>query len=119
VSSPTGTASTVLSLLPPFAPALMPVLMATGDAASWQITLAIALAVATAVGLTWLAGRIYANSVLRFGARVRFLDALRGKQPLGSGAQPTRRDRRRIMQGSRQKRAACFRMPGRTRPASQ
>ncbi|MGA2513010.1 MAG: ABC transporter permease [Candidatus Limnocylindrales bacterium] len=79
VSSPTGTASTVLSVLPPFAPVLMPVLMATGDAASWQIALAIALALATAVVLTWLAGRIYANSVLRFGARVRFLDALRGK----------------------------------------
>lgn len=79
VSSPTGTASTVLSLLPPFAPVLMPVLMATGDAASWQIALAIALAVATAVVLTWLAGRIYANSVLRSWPRVRFLDALRGK----------------------------------------
>ena len=78
-SNPTGTASTVLSLLPPFAPVLMPVLMATGDAAPWQIAVAIALALATAVVLTWLAGRIYTNSVLRFGARVRVVDALFGK----------------------------------------
>jgi hypothetical protein len=30
------------------------------------------------VGLTWLAGRVYANAALRLGTRVRFWDALRG-----------------------------------------
>jgi hypothetical protein len=30
------------------------------------------------VGLTWLAGRIYANSALHLGTRVSFRDALRG-----------------------------------------
>jgi ABC-2 type transport system ATP-binding protein len=69
----------VLSLLPPFAPVLMPVRMATGDAPAWQLISALALTLATAGVLTWLAGRIYANSVLRLGARVRVLDALFGK----------------------------------------
>jgi len=34
--------------------------------------------VGSIVGLTWTAGRIYANSALRLGTRVRFWDALRG-----------------------------------------
>ena len=69
----------VLSILPPFAPILMTVRMATGDATGWQVGLAIALIVVSIAGLTWLAGRIYANSVLRLGKRVRFRDAFRGE----------------------------------------
>ena len=53
--------------------------MATGDAAASQVALAMLLALATAGGLTGQAGRIYANSVLRVGARVRVMDALRGR----------------------------------------
>jgi len=34
--------------------------------------------VISTLGLTRIAGRIYSDSVLRFGARVRFRDALRG-----------------------------------------
>jgi ABC-2 type transport system permease protein len=79
VPDPSSRLATVLSLLPPFAPVLMPVRMATGDAAAWQVALAMLLTLATAGVLTWLAGRIYANSVLRLGARVRVMDALRGR----------------------------------------
>jgi hypothetical protein len=43
------------------------------------------LTVIAILGLTWIAGRIYSNSVLRLGARVRFRDALRGS----SGPQPS------------------------------
>ena len=70
--------STILSLLPPFAPVLMSIRMATGDVPVWQVGLAMALTLASILGLTWLAGRIYANAALRLGARVRFWDALRG-----------------------------------------
>jgi len=79
VANPSGMPSTILSLLPPFAPVLMPVLMATGEVSGLQVGLALALTLATAAALTWLAGRIYANSVLRLGARVRVVDALFGK----------------------------------------
>jgi ABC-2 type transport system permease protein len=76
---PGSTLSTVLSILPPFAPILMSVRMATGDATAWQVGLAIVLTVVSVGGLTWLAGRIYANSVLRLGGRARFMDAFRGR----------------------------------------
>jgi ABC-2 type transport system permease protein len=78
-SDPGSTLSTALSILPPFAPILMSVRVATGDATAWQVGLAIALLVVSIAGLTWLAGRIYANSVLRIGKRVRLTAAMRGK----------------------------------------
>jgi ABC-2 type transport system permease protein len=79
VPDPGSSLSTVVSILPPFAPILMSVRMATGDAAAWQVGLAIVLILVSIAGLVWLAGRIYANSVLRLGARVRFRDAFRGR----------------------------------------
>jgi ABC-2 type transport system permease protein len=52
--------------------------IATGDAQLWQVALAIVLMVASIGGLTWVAGRMYANSVLRIGKRVQLSDAFRG-----------------------------------------
>ncbi|HXR26273.1 MAG TPA: ABC transporter permease, partial [Candidatus Baltobacteraceae bacterium] len=75
---PSGPLATVCSLLPPFAPILMAVRMAATDVPLWQVGLAVALIVASIVGLTWLAGRIYSNAALRLGARVRFMEAFRG-----------------------------------------
>jgi ABC-2 type transport system permease protein len=66
------------SLLPPFAPILMAVRISVGDVPAWQVGLAIALIVASIAGLVWLAGRVYANSAMRMGSRVRFMDAFRG-----------------------------------------
>jgi hypothetical protein len=43
-----------------------------------QVGLRLAMTVASIVGLTWLAGRVYANAALRLGTRVRFRDAFRG-----------------------------------------
>jgi ABC-2 type transport system permease protein len=70
-------ATTVLSLLPPFAPVLMPLRLDSGDAPLWQALLSVVLALAGIAALTLVAGRIYANSVLRIGARIRLSDALR------------------------------------------
>jgi ABC-2 type transport system permease protein len=67
----------LLSLIPFFAPMLMPVRIAMGSATDWQMWLSLGLAVATAIGLAWLAGRIYGNAVLRAGAKVKLRDALR------------------------------------------
>jgi ABC-2 type transport system permease protein len=83
--NPTGPLATVCSLLPPFAPVLMAVRMASSDVALWQVGLAAVLTIASIAGLTWLAGRVYANAALRLGTRVRFRDALRGP----SGPQPS------------------------------
>ncbi len=78
LANPTGPVVAVASVLPPFAPILMAVRMSGGDVPAWQIGLALALTVVAIVGLTWLAGRVYANSAMRIGARVRFMDAFRG-----------------------------------------
>ncbi len=76
--SPNGTATTVLSLLPPFAPILMPGRIALGVAPGWQILVAVLLMVGSVGLLAWLGGRIYAGAVLRTGARLRLREALRG-----------------------------------------
>jgi ABC-2 type transport system permease protein len=76
--NPSGPLATVCSVLPPFAPILMPVRMADTDVPFWQVGVAVALIIASIVGLTWLAGRMYTNAAMRIGARVRFMDAFRG-----------------------------------------
>ena len=76
-ANPTNPIGIVLSLLPPFAPVLMSARMATGDAQAWQVVLAVLLMLGAIVGMNALAARIYSNSVLRIGSRVRLADAWR------------------------------------------
>ncbi|GAA4904895.1 ABC-2 type transport system permease protein [Actinomycetospora succinea] len=71
-----GTPITVLSLLPPFSPLFMPARIALGVAPAGQIVLALVLTIAFTAGVLALGGRIYANSVLRTGARVSLREAL-------------------------------------------
>lgn len=66
-----------LSLVPPLSPILMPARMLLGIAPAWQVAVSLVLAVAALVGLTRVAGRMYANSVLRSGSRVPLADSLR------------------------------------------
>lgn len=78
-SAGTTAATAILSVIPTFAPVLMPIRMAAGDAPVWQLLLAVALVLASIVGAAWAASRVYANSVLRFGARVPLLEAFRSR----------------------------------------
>ena len=66
-----------LSMLPPFAPILMPMRVAMGVAPVWQVLLSLLLAIGFAVVLLRFAGRIYRNSVLRSGSRVPLREALK------------------------------------------
>jgi ABC-2 type transport system permease protein len=75
--SPAGATATVLSLLPPLSPLLMPGRIALGAAPLWQVGLAIVLTVATVVVLARLGGVVYRNSVLHMGPRLRLRDVLR------------------------------------------
>jgi ABC-2 type transport system permease protein len=72
-----STASTVLSLLPPFSPILMPGRIALGAAPAWQLAMAVVLTMAAIAVCTWLGAKVYRNAVLRMGTRVRLRDALR------------------------------------------
>jgi ABC-2 type transport system permease protein len=76
-SDPGGIAARVLSVLPPFAPLLMPLRIATGSASVLEIALAAVLLAAAVVLMLRLAGRIYANTLLHRGARLRWGEALR------------------------------------------
>jgi ABC-2 type transport system permease protein len=77
IQDPSGTTVTVLSMLPPFAPILMPGRMAIGVAPLWQVLLAVVLALGAVAAITWLGGKIYSNAVLRTGSRVKLREALR------------------------------------------
>jgi ABC-2 type transport system permease protein len=74
--SPTAVGTTVLSFIPVFSPVLMPVRIAAGVAPFWQVVISVVLVLGTIVLFAALAGRIYRNSVLRLGGRVKFSDAL-------------------------------------------
>ncbi|HEX4701290.1 MAG TPA: ABC transporter permease [Pseudonocardiaceae bacterium] len=63
-NDPAGAAEATLSVLPPFAPVLMPARMAVGVAPGWQVLLAIALSLLVLAGLAGLVGRGYGRSVL-------------------------------------------------------
>ncbi|WP_426562218.1 ABC transporter permease [Angustibacter sp. McL0619] len=76
-ADPTNQLVKILSLIPFFSPTLMPVRIALGVAAPWEIALSLVLSVGLTVSLVGITGRIYANSVMRTGARVRIGDALR------------------------------------------
>jgi ABC-2 type transport system permease protein len=74
--TPMSSTGVVLGFVPFFAPVILPTGMATGDIAPWQVALSVALTLLFSAGATWLAARIYTNSVLRIGARVKLKDAL-------------------------------------------
>ncbi|RLK59647.1 ABC transporter permease [Actinokineospora cianjurensis] len=74
---PNASATAVLSVLPPFAPILLPGRLALGTATVWEVVVAIVLMLISVAGLTWLAGRIYAKAVLRTGPRLPLREALR------------------------------------------
>ncbi|MEP7343154.1 MAG: ABC transporter permease [Acidobacteriota bacterium] len=69
MQNPTGTAATILSLIPFFGPSLMFLRIAMEAAPIWQIVLSIVLMVATIIGAVWLASKIYRVGVLMYGKR--------------------------------------------------
>ncbi|MFC4854216.1 ABC transporter permease [Actinophytocola glycyrrhizae] len=72
-----GTLITVLSLVPPLSPLLMPGRLALAAVPVWQTLLALGLTVAAIAVLARVCGRMYRNSLLRPGSRVTLRTALR------------------------------------------
>lgn len=75
--TPTGTTVSVISMAPPMSALAMPIRMARGDAALWEVGLALALMLLLIAGLIAVAGRVYEGAVLRMGAKVPLTDAWR------------------------------------------
>jgi len=76
-SDPDNQLAAVMSMIPPFAPTLMPMRLAMGGVPVWQAALSVTLVVILIPILIWLAGRIYRNAVMKTGSRVKLRDALR------------------------------------------
>ncbi|WP_181771933.1 ABC transporter permease [Amycolatopsis pittospori] len=76
--APDGTGTKILSLVPLLSPVLMPARIASGSAEVWEIALSLGLTAGAIVLFTWLGARIYQNSVLRVGSRIKLSEALRG-----------------------------------------
>lgn len=69
-ASPDSTVARILSVVPPFAPILMPLRMAAGSAAIIEIVAALALLVTAIVAIWKFTARIYAQVLLRRGSRI-------------------------------------------------
>jgi ABC-2 type transport system permease protein len=69
---------TVMSYVPFSAPIGMPLRLFLGDAQWWEPLLSLVILVATCLGVIALGARIYENSLLRLGQRVKLAEALRG-----------------------------------------
>ena len=78
---PQSTASRVLSVLPPFAPLLMPLRMVTGAASVLEIAVAAVLLAAAIYAMLRLAGAVYSRTLLHRGSRLKWKQALRLSKP--------------------------------------
>ncbi|MGI8730888.1 MAG: hypothetical protein ACR2LK_13035 [Solirubrobacteraceae bacterium] len=77
LSDPEGSLAVIFSFVPPIAPLIVPGRAAQGALPDWQLALSIALMALSIVGVTRVAGRIYARSVLHFGTPLKLSQALR------------------------------------------
>ncbi|MDQ3717482.1 MAG: ABC transporter permease [Actinomycetota bacterium] len=74
--NPDGSLARVTSFVPVLSTMVMPVRVATGSVAWWEIALSVALTVLAIVVVVRIGGRIYAGALLGKGGRVKIKDAL-------------------------------------------
>ena len=73
---PESAGTTVLSFIPFFSPVIMPIRIAAHVVPFWEVAISVVLVAGTIFAFAVIAGRIYRNSVLRIGGRVKLGDAL-------------------------------------------
>ncbi len=77
LSNPDGAAATIGTFVPFTAPFVVPVRAALQAIPLWQYLAAVVLTMGTITGLVFIAGRIYAGGLLRYGTRVKLREAWR------------------------------------------
>jgi ABC-2 type transport system permease protein len=77
LGSPDSPFSVTLSLIPFFTPMLMFLRITAVTPPMWQIALSVVLTLATVVGVTWAASRVYRVGILMYGKRPTFPEMLR------------------------------------------
>jgi ABC-2 type transport system permease protein len=79
IANPGAAWVTIVSMLPPTAPVMMPLRAALTDVPAWQVAAAAAITLGGICVLFQVGARLYRNSVLRTGARLRLGEAWRGE----------------------------------------
>jgi ABC-2 type transport system permease protein len=74
---PGGTLATVTSFVPGLSPLVMPVRQAAGEAAAWEVGLAVVLMLVAIALVVRLGGRVYAGALLRTSGKTKLREALR------------------------------------------
>ncbi|MCU1401298.1 MAG: yhaP [Acidimicrobiales bacterium] len=74
--APYSTVARVVSVLPPFAPLLMPLRISIGAASVVEIVLSAVLLLVATIGMLRLAGAVYGRTLLHRGSRLRWKQAL-------------------------------------------
>ncbi len=69
--------ATVTSLVPGLSPLVMPVRMAAGEAAVWEVALAVTLMLVAIAAVVRIGGRVYAGALLRTRGKTKLREALR------------------------------------------
>jgi ABC-2 type transport system permease protein len=77
LGSPDSPFSVTLSLIPFFTPMLMFLRITAVTPPAWQIALSVGLTLATVIGVTWAASRVYRVGILMYGKRPTFPEMLR------------------------------------------
>jgi len=77
LSDPDGTVAVVGTFIPVTAVFVVPVRVALEAIPAWQYVAALVQTIAAIIGLVFVAGRIYAGGLLRFGTRVKLREAWR------------------------------------------
>ena len=77
---PGGTLATVTSFVPGMSPLVMPVRQAAGEAALWEVALAVILMLLAIALAVRLGGRVYAGALLRTSGRTKIREALRAER---------------------------------------
>jgi ABC-2 type transport system permease protein len=72
---PSSAVARVTSFVPVWTPLVMPIRMAAGEAAAWEVAVVTALVLVTIVVVVRLAGRIYAGGALRTRGRIKLREA--------------------------------------------
>lgn len=77
ISNPSGTAATVLSLIPFCTPLIMYLRISLATPPVWQIALSIVLMMVTIYAILWVASRIYRVGILMYGKKPNLPEILR------------------------------------------
>ena len=78
-AAPGGTLATVTGFVPGLSPMVMPVRMAAGEVAAWEVGLSVLLMLVAIALVVRIGGRIYAGALLRTTGKVRIREALRAE----------------------------------------